>query len=186
MNELLKFVVEKVKFKNMLFGLNQISGQYDTNNIVSIQVNEEDIVISRPGIHQRMKAKTEGRGVVTLPEKIFEAYLKTYPGKVISFSFKQGEMECGSSVFNSTAIEVSPVPKRKKSEPPINIDRESVLRYCIGMSELEIKRQGIYDLYEKAMRKMRSDLLKAEEILNLYGVKYDDLKQLLIDKIKRT
>lgn len=101
----------------------------------------------------RMKAKTDGRGSVTLPGKIFEAYLKTYPSEVISFSFESGVIECGSSVFNSTAIEVSSIPKRRKSKLSINIDRESVLRYCIGILELEIKRKGMYDLYEKLFGK---------------------------------
>lgn len=159
------------------------SGFYKTR-IVQIRIVHDAIELMGQGITRRIKAKTEGEADVCMPIALLKSYLSSSSFGLISFTFRQGELECGSSIYTSSAIEVTPVSLKQEYVLPINLNRISVLKYGFNHSDEEIHKMQLTATVESAQRKMKTKILEALEILKEYDVKYEDLEKIVINKIK--
>jgi hypothetical protein len=142
----------------------------------------EYIELITQGVVKRVKADTIGEGEISLPVTLLKNYLATSSVTLISFKFSAGELECGSSRYSSSAIEVFPIPINTPVVLPINLNRISILRYGLNYSAEEIEK--LTATVKAAKRKMKSTILESLELLEEYDVTYDDLENLVNRKIK--
>ncbi len=159
------------------------SGFYKTK-IVQIRIVNDAIELMAQGITRRIKAKTEGEADVCIPIALLKSYLSSSSFGLVSFTFRQGELECGSSIYTSSAIEVMPVSLKQEYVLPINLNHISVLKYGFNNNESEISKMQLSATVQAAKRKMKSNILEALENLKQYDVKYEDLETIIINKFK--
>jgi hypothetical protein len=151
---------------------------------VKISVYDEEVRIEVQGITQIVKGETKGMGDIIVPSKVLKAYLQTTTTSVISFTFRNGEFECGSSIYNSSAIQVSRSLVKPENDLPINITPISLLRLAAMRSAEEIKEMGLESRYNGARRRLSMKINEAVDVLKDYNVTFDELKAIIDKKLK--
>lgn len=178
------FTVDPKVVNSNLIAIARIGGRFSKAKIIQIRICTDAIEIITQGITKRMKANTDGEADIYLPVSLLKTYLSSSSSGLVSFTFRQGELECGSSRYSSAAIEVTPVSLRPENILPINLNRISILRYGVNNSEAEIQKMGLTGTLKVATRKMKTNILEALEFLKEYEVKYEELEELVKKKIK--
>lgn len=178
----ISFTVKTKEFKKALDKIFLLQKRSKVAEL-KISVYDEEVKIEVQGITQIVKGETKGMGDVIVPSKILKAYLQTTTASVISFAFRNGELECGSSIYNSSAIQVSLSLLKPENELPINITPISLLRIATNKSPEEIKEMGLESRYNSARRRLSMKINEAVEVLKDYNVTFDELKAIIYQKL---
>jgi hypothetical protein len=179
----LRFTVKTKDLKNALNKIFSLSRRSKTTQL-KISVREDLIAVEAQGLTLTVKAETIGIGEVLLPAQLFRGYAQTASASVISFTFRSGELECGSSLFHSSAIEVSESFAQLKNDVPFNLTPFILLRYTAGKSTQEIKELGLSGRVQYARQVLHDQISAAVEVLSPYNVTFDELKELIEKKFK--
>jgi hypothetical protein len=154
------------------------------NKMINIRATFERVELSVQGAFMGGKAEVDGEGDIVLPAKVLKAYLDTCSTTNITFSFSKGELRCGSSIYQTSAIEIFPIGLRTHLEIPINPNRLSVLRYALSDKDAkQIALLGLTETVKKAKLGMKKDIEIAHEALEKYNITFDEIEQIVISRI---
>lgn len=178
------FTVKTKDLKADLSRMERVGSRFSKTSMVKISVLPETIEISKQGMSRIIKAETEGLADIMVPALLLKGYLMTATSAVLSFTFKNGAVECGSSIFSSSAITVETIFNLPENDLPINATRLSVLRFAENKSNEEIERLGLTGSIKYAKRVYLEKVQKAAELLKDYDVSFEELMELINKKIK--
>jgi hypothetical protein len=176
----LSFTIDTKTFRrclNRIFKYN-----LNRNEEIKISVSDESIELFGKGVMQKLNAKTNGCGDVMLPVKLLLGYLQNFTAASISFTFRNAELECGSSIFSSSAIVVGDSLAKPDAELPINLSAKNILRFTTDKSSEEIEKAGLIKSYQSQKKKLRNKIFLASVLLKDYDVTFDDLNELIQKK----
>lgn len=178
------FTLNTKNLKQALRNIKQIGGKKYMNDVLKISVQPEKIEIGTQGVVRYITAQTEGFADIFVPARVLEAYLQTLSTASISFKFKQGEMQCGSSVYNSNAIRIETMFSNPDNDLPINTDNLVLLKYAENNPESKIEKLGLTNQIRNAKKNLVNNINSALKHLSKYDVTYDELHELIYKKIK--
>jgi len=179
------FTVKTKEIKAALADMNRIGSKFQKASMLKITVLPDTIEIATQGIIKILKAETDGLADISVPALLIKGYVSTASAATMQFTFKQGELKCGSSLFTSPAIRLETVFNLPENDLPINANRMSVLRYGANKSKEEIERLNLKSSITYANRTLNEKIYKALEHLKDYEVTFDELHELIQKKIKQ-
>jgi hypothetical protein len=185
MKSFVQITISTKILKDALTGLLKLWSSRAKDRVISIKACYEYIEISVPGATKKVKAEVIGEANIILPVKLILAYLQTCSTEIITLKFSPGQLECGSSIFNTTAIELSSINEEAENDEYINISQLSLLRILLKNGNSLIDNRPLLGNLKKARARFKNDLVTASEILEAYGIRYEDLEQFVIKQIKR-
>jgi len=182
-----QFVVITVQQKALSKAINEIlkfSGHKSQSPIINIKAYDNCIELSVQGAMIKISAKVEGTSNIAVPSKLILAYLQTSSMQEISFRFTAGQLECGSSIYSTNAIELMPIEVEINSELAINYNRPSILRLADTHTPEEIDAKGLTNVVRIAKIKFKNNIQEVAEILKDYEITYDEIEAFVFSKIK--
>jgi len=178
------FTINTKEIKAALIAMNRIGSKFTKASMLKITVLTDKIEIATQGITKILKAETDGLADISVPALLIKGYVSTSSSATMQFTFKQGELKCGSSLFSSPFIRIETVFNIPENDLPINATRMSVLRFEANKSKEEIERLNLGPSITYANRTLRDKIHKALEYLDDYEVTFNDLHELIQKKIK--
>ena len=103
------FRVDTKEVKDNLAALSRLTGWFSKKSIIDIRVLDQAIEMSVKGISKRIAARTEGTADICLSLSLFKTFLPANNAGFVNFLFRPGQISCGSSIYSSSVIEVTPV-----------------------------------------------------------------------------
>jgi hypothetical protein len=103
------------------------------------------IEISTIGVAEAVHGETEGYCEVFVPLKLLYACVFANKQEYIKFTFREGELECGSSMFSNPQIQIS--TWRSKVELELTINPSDIEILILGYKNLSDILQ--YNLYQR-------------------------------------
>lgn len=179
-----QFTVNTKTFSNALTGLLKLWSSKPKDRIISIRACGDNIKLCIPGGMTKVKAEVLGEACIITPAKLIIAYIKTTSSGSITFKFSPGQLECGSSVFHTNAIELSSLEVERDYEPEINLSHLSLVRMAYKFSPDEITHGALSILVKKDKVKFKNNIEAASDILKVYGISFDELEDFVLKKIK--
>jgi hypothetical protein len=115
---------------------------------------------------------------------LFKTFLSGNNAGFIKFSFRPGQISCGSSIYSSSVIEVAPVFSNRDNVIPSNLKDMKVLRYWLSKSEKELEEAELTKAMALAKRNIHTDILEAWVFLKKFEVEYEELETFVMNRIK--
>ena len=100
------YTLNAKNLKQALSSMKRVAGKSYNNDVLKISVLPDKVEIAIQGVTKFLTSQTEGFADIFIPTKVLEAYMQTTSTANITFTFKEGEMQCGSSIYNSKAIRI--------------------------------------------------------------------------------
>lgn len=101
----------------------------------------------------------------------------------MKFTFEEGKVLIGSSIFSSPFIKIESFFITPEKDIPINANNMYLLCFAANKSDEQLKKLGVESLINKARKGLLSDIKKALGFLEQYDIKYDELYTLIQQKI---
>lgn len=176
------FKVETAYIKKSLDRVKKFNPRYFKEGIGKIRVMPGGIEISTIGVVEAVHGETEGYCEVFVPLKLLYAYVSEYKQEHISFTIRDGELECGSSIFENSQIAISSWYSEIELEMTINPSEVEIL--ILGHKNFsDILKYNLYQRYTKATLKLDKDITECYGVLSKYGVTKDELEDLVAIKL---
>ncbi len=183
----LKKTIFKSDRKRLLAILNEIkklsTSLYSKGNI-KIRVLINCIEIYGIGVVKYLSSETEGHYDVYVPMKLFYDFVKTNKSEFITFTITDGELKCGSSIYNLSTIKLEKVDWNDDLDIQINYDEYSLIHESLTNGMDFIVKHNLEQKLEKANSNLNSSINKSYEILKFYKINKDDYKRFIIEQIK--
>jgi hypothetical protein len=177
------FKVETAYLKKSLDRFKKINPRYFKEGIGKIRVMPGGVELSTVGVVEAVHGETEGFCEVFVPLKLLYAYVSEYRQEYIKFTFKEGELECGSSTFSNSQIQISTWYSKVELELTINPSDIEIL--ILGYKNFsDILQYNLYQRYTKAKLKLEQDITECYGILTKYGVKKCEIEEIIYSKYK--
>lgn len=178
------FNISKGVLSNLFDQVMKPAGGLKKNKMINIRATYEKVELSVQGVFCGAKAEVSGEGDIILPAKLFKAYIDSCSVGTVTFTFSKGQLKCGSSIYETSAIDVMPLGLRPHLEVPINPTRLSTLRYALSEpDEKLIQMKGLGTTVTAAKMSMKRDIQAALTKLEKYDVTHDDLEKLVLRRI---
>lgn len=161
--------------------MKRFNPKYFKEGIVKIRMMVGGIELSTIGFFETVPGYTLGLAEVYVPLKLIYAFSKSCLNEEITFVFRNGELECGTSTFTYPEIIVQTwynTPEIDLSMRPRDFE---LLR--MGHRDLEkLKEYKLYDEYLKAKIKMDKTIRECHGMLEMYEVSKEDIEELIVQK----
>ncbi|MEI6901393.1 MAG: hypothetical protein WCL00_16065, partial [Bacteroidota bacterium] len=155
------FILERKKFHAELVSIKKLTPKFFKSGIALINVLPEQIELHTVGITKYFSAQTEGYVDVFVPLRLLFAYASTMSTSELKFEVKQGEIQCGSSIFSSPDIKIRFIFNADNGILPLNASEFDLLRYAYKASESELANFGLTKNVEKAQARLTERLSQA-------------------------
>lgn len=179
------FTIQTKELKAALSAMSRIGSKFNQATVLKISVLPDIIEIATQGITRMMKAQTVGLADIIIPALLLKGYANTTKTVTIQFSFKPGELRCGSSIYSSPSIKLETVFNVPENDLPINASRMEILRQNAKKSQEEIERFNLTPAIANDNLFVRSKIEKALKYLKEFEVTSDDLFSLIQKKIRK-
>jgi hypothetical protein len=128
-----------------------------------------------------LKAETEGKATVFMPSHILPSLVKAYGGKKLRVEFKHGYLMCETSSIGGIRImDYGEHEARKAVALPINFGERDVLRLGVTHDKAYLRANHLTGKVEAVKKQKMADIDKAWRLLSKYGVKSEDLEDLVV------
>lgn len=172
------FKVETAYIKKSLDRIKKFNPRYFKEGIGKIRVMPGGIELSTVGVVEAIHGETVGFCEVFVPLKLLYAYVSEHKQEYITFTFREGELECGSSIFENSHITISSWYSEAELEMTVNPSELEIL--ILGHKNFsEILQYNLYQRYTKAKLKFEKDITECYGILSKYGITKEELEDLV-------
>jgi len=179
-----KFTVETKDLNTILSEFKRLQKKFFNNGICKIRVMPGGIEITGQGIFKTIHGETDGLAEIFVPVKLLFVFSSVYTQPNITFIFRPGELECGSSVYSLQDIQVETWYNSPDLFFPINLDDISLLKEGIFKGEEHIIKYNLLKQYNKAKLQMDLAIREAKNALKLYNITTEEIKNLVLKKLK--
>lgn len=173
--------VQTKELKKSLSRIKRFNPNYFKSGIVKIRMMPGGIELSTIGIFEVVPGYTQGLAEVYVPLKLIYAFTKTYTNEEITFTFRTGEMECGSSIFSYPEIKV----ETWYNTPDVDLSMRPRDFELLKMGYLNLEKVKQYNLHKEylnAKNKMDKTIRECHGMLELYEIKKEDIEELIVQK----
>ena len=177
------FSVEVKELNSTLITLSKLSGRFTKTTLIQIRVLRSGIEITSKGITKKIQGHTNGEADIYLPVALLKGYLTGSTDLYKTFLFRNGELGCGLSIYSSYAIKLEPIFTTRENVLPNNLTKKTILTYWVNNSEKENERLGLTASIEVAKHHLKTDINEALLLLSQYNVVYNDLEDLIREKL---
>lgn len=179
------FTIQTKELKAALAAMNRIGLKFTSSSVLKISVLPETIEIATQGIMKILKAETDSLADILVPVLILKGYANTIKSAITQFTFKPGELKCGSSIYSSSAIKVETVFNVPENNLPINATTLEMVRQRVIKNQEEIERFNLSPAIANDYQVMGEKIDKALKHLKYYEVTFDEIYDLIQKKIKQ-
>ena len=117
--------------------------------------------------------------------KLFYDFAKSNKSEFITFTFNEGELKCGSSIYSLGSIKLEKVDWNDDLDLQINYDEYSLIYEFLNNGIGFIEKHQLEQKLKKANSNLNSSINKAFELLKFYKIKKEDLRKFITEQIKR-
>ena len=100
------FKVNRSELNNVLLEFKRLKNKFYETGVAKISVMLGCIEISGQGIYKTVHGETDGLSEIFVPLKLLYTYSSTCNTPSLCFKFREGEMQCGSSIYSLPKIKV--------------------------------------------------------------------------------
>jgi hypothetical protein len=123
----------KIKFTSKISDLKwafektlKMTGGLKSNKIAQIRVYYDSVEFIAKGTVLKTKAESDLEGDILCPSRLLKSYINSCTSTVITFTFSSGSVQCGSSIFETNAIEVFRHGFIANADIPINANLKTI------------------------------------------------------------
>lgn len=179
------FKVDRKRLLVILNELKKLSATLYSKGNIKIRILINCIEIYGIGVVKYLSAETDGHFDVYVPMKLFYDFVKTNKSEFITFTFIDGELKCGSSIYSLGSIKLEKVNWNEDLDVQINYDEYSLIYESLTNGMDFIVKHNLEQKFDKANSNLNSSINKAYEILKFYKINKDDFKRFINEQIKK-
>jgi hypothetical protein len=154
--------------------------------ILEMNFKPQEVQLSVIGAMYRLRTSSGCYAKVLLPFVFFDTIVKDWKGEVFVASFDNGVITFGGSSLESDAIKIIHPENQPKIDLPINYSDLDLLRSELQYSFKELERMNLISKIDKARENLDEAIRISLSHLSVYGIKYDDIEKLIMEKISNT
>lgn len=177
------FKVNRADINNVLLEFKRLQKKFYETGVAKIRVMPGGIEISGQGIYKTIHGETEGLSEVFVPLKLLYTYSSTCSTLIISFKFRDGEMQCGSSRYSLPKIKVETWFNSPDLELSINSDDFSILKEALLKGDEHMNKHNLGIRLREANAKLDISINGAFASLKGFKISKDELRNLVINKL---
>ena len=178
------FTIATLDINQVLLEFKKLQRKFFESGVAKIRVMPGGIEISGQGIYKTIHGETEGLSEVFAPLKLmysFSAYCKT---KTITFTFRNGELKCGSSIYTLPSIKVETWYNSPDLNLSINADDFSILKEAMLKGDEIMKKHNLDEKVKIANTKMIKSVNDAYTSLKAFKISKAEIMELVLSKLK--
>jgi hypothetical protein len=179
------FKVDRKRLMVILNELKRLSTGLYSKGTIKIRVLINCIEVYGIGVVKYLSAETDGHYDVYIPMKLFYDFAKSNKSEFITFTFNEGELKCGSSIYSLGSIKLEKVDWNDDLDLQINYDEYSLIYEFLNNGIGFIEKHQLEQKLEKANSNLNSSINKAFELLKFYKIKKEDLRKFITEQIKK-
>ncbi len=180
------FKAKKKELKKAISIVNFKNKRIISDGMMRISVLPDAVEFFNHGVSHKVAAETEGLADVIMPDDLLQVYLDSLNLPIVSFTFKQGQIICGSSIRETPAIRLETFMTTKESPLPVNADDFTILKCCHNRELTWLLEFDLANSYKSVQGRMNYNIHKAIEILQPYKVTASDLKEIINRRIEES
>lgn len=127
---------------------------------------------------------TEGIYEIIIPLHLIWAYTHTVTSKILHISIRNGEFQCGTSIMSDSSIRI----KNWNPTDPLDINLEytnaEFLKMAMQRGAKYVMSDHIEKDYKASLNRIERDVSSAMISLKEYGIKHQDVRDLIYKKIR--
>ena len=178
------FKIETPEITKVLLEFKKLQKKYFETGIVKIRVMPGGIEISGQGIYKTIHGETKGLSEVFVPLKLLYSFISVCKTPTISFIFRNGELQCGSSIYSLPSIKVETWYNSPDLDLSINADDFSVLKEAMRKGDEYMKKHNLDERVRIANTKLTKSVNDAFASLKAFKVSKNEIMNLVIAKLK--
>jgi hypothetical protein len=179
------FKVDRKRLMVILNELKRLSTSLYSKGNIKIRVLINCIEIYGIGVVKYLSAETDGHYDVYISMKLFYDFAKNSKSEILTFTFNDGELRCGSSIYSLSSIKLEKVDWNEDLDLQINYDEYSLIYEFLNNGMGFIEKHKLELKLEKANSNLNTSINKAFELLKFYKINKEDLKKFVIEQIKK-
>lgn len=164
--------------------LKKLSTSLYSKGTIKIRILKKCIEIYGIGVVKYIESENEGYCDVYVSMKLFYDFVNTSKNEIIIFSFNEGELRCGSSMYSHVGITLEKIPINEELELSVNFDDYSIIREYLNKGDDYIIKHNLGSKLDSANKKLNSSIHGAYESLKFFKISKEEIKLYVINKIK--
>ena len=178
------FKTDRKRLLLILKELKKLSTSLYSKGSIKIRVLKSCIEIYGIGVVKYVESETEGYCDIYVSMKLFYDFVSTSKLEVISFSFKEGELKCGNSIYSSYGISIEQIPINEELQLSMNYDDYSILKEYLNNGDEFIIKHNLESKLDLANKRLNSAIHGAYESMKYFKITKQEIKTFLLNKIK--
>jgi hypothetical protein len=178
------FKTDRKRLLLILKELKKLSTSLYSKGMIKIRVLKSCIEIYGIGVVKYVESETEGYCDIYVSMKLFYDFVSTSKSQLITFSFKEGELKCGNSIYSSFGISIEQIPINEELQLSMNFDDYSIIKEYLNQGDEFIIKHNLDSKLETANKRLNTAIHGAYESLKFFKLTKEEIKSYVIDKIK--
>ncbi len=177
------FKVETKYINTVLLEFKKLQKKFFETGNAKIRVMPGGIEISGQGIYKTIHGETDGLSEVFVSLKLLYSFSSCCKLPTISYKFRNGELECGSSVYSLPSIKVETWYNSPDLDLTINADDFSILREALLKGDEYMKKHNLEERVKIANTKLIKSVNDAYTSLKAFRITKKEIENLIIEKL---
>lgn len=178
------FKINTFEINKVLLEFKRLQKKYFETGIAKIRVMPGGIEISGQGIYKSIHGETEGLSEVFVPLKLLYTFSSFCKMPTISFIVRNGELQCGSSIYSLPIIKVETWYNSPDLQLSINSDDFSILKEALLKGDESMKKHNLDERVKIANTKLIKSVNDAYASLKVFKISKNDIMNLVVAKLK--
>ena len=180
------FKTNRKRLLIILKELKKLSTSLYSKGTIKIRVIKSCIEIYGIGVVKYIESETEGYCDIYVSMKLFYDFVSTSKSEYIIFSFKEGELKCGSSMYSHLGIIVEKIPIKEELELSMNFDDYSIIKEYLNKGDDFIIKHNLESKLDSANKRLNSAIHSAYESLKFFKITKEEIKLYVTSKINNS
>ena len=159
-----------------------VAKKFDAS-ICKIRVMPGGVEFSTAGIYLCLNCETVGLYEILVPLKLLFAYTSHGTQPLMSFTFREGEMTCGNSIYSSPLIKLKNWRTTSGDSLKMNYSDLDIMKLAFTEGETFLEERNMKGTYKLILEKLDEEVYSAFIILEKYGLSRMDIRNLVFEKI---
>jgi hypothetical protein len=142
------------------------------------------VEFSTTGIYWCINCETVGLYEILIPIKILFAYTSHGEQATMDFTFRDGEMKCGNSIFSSPLIKLKNWSTSSGDSLKMNYSDLDIIKLAFKEGDTYLEDRYMMGAYKNILARLEEEIYSVSLILEKYGVSRMDIRNFLFDKFR--
>ncbi len=178
------FKVEANDINKVLLEFKKLQKKFFETGNAKIRVMPGGIEISGQGIYKTVHGETDGLSEVFVPLKLLYSFSSCCKLPTISFKFRNGELECGSSLYSLPSIKVETWYNSPDLDLTINADDFSILREALLKGDEYMQKHNLGERVKISNTRLVKSVNDAYVSLKVFRITKKEIMDLIILRLR--